>query len=494
MGDKRAAAAVAVLTVLAMLTGGSYAAERSEAAAPGTPDYSTAEAGNPFVDGSYADPDTAVYNNTYWVFATSSRPNEEQTYLDAFSSADLIHWTKHPNVLTTASVSWARRAVRAPAPIERNGKYFLYFAANDIQSSAETGGIGVAVADRPEGPYVDALGKPLIGQFVNGAQPIDQDVFIDADGQAYMYYGGRGHANVVKLNADMTSLGQFADGSTYKEITPSNYTGGAQMFKRNGKYYFMWSDSGSYAMSDSPTGPFTKAGTVLPQDPAVATGSGHNGVINVPGTDIWYLVYPRRPLGETDADHRELSYDRMSFNADGTIQSVTMRVKDNFADGNALGWTIYAGSWSVSDSRFKVASSAGGKAMLDTNFADLVYDAEVTVASGDGDAGVVFRATRLGGGADSYHGYYAGLSTSGRLVLGKAAYNWTQLASVPMAVTRGTTYHLRVEAIGSTIKVYAGDMSTPKITVKDASYASGADGVRVSNTAAGFGKISLAHP
>jgi hypothetical protein len=477
-----------------MLAGGAYAAQRSEAAAPRTPDYATAEAGNPFVDGWYADPDTAVYDNTYWVFPTSSRPHDEQTYLDAFSSPDLIHWTKHPNVLTTANVSWAHRAVGAPAPIERNGRYFLYFTANDLQNNAETGGIGVAVADRPEGPYVDALGRPLIGQVENGAQPIDQDVFIDTDGQAYLYYGGRGHANVVKLNADMISLGQFDDGSTYQEITPSKYTGGAQMFKRNGKYYFMWSDSGSYAMSDSPTGPFTKVGTVLQQDAAVATGSGHNGVINVPGTDIWYLVYHRRPLGETDADHRVLGYDRMSFNPDGTIRSVTMRVEDDFADGNALGWTIYAGSWSVSDSRFNVASSAGGKAMLDTNFADLVYDAEVTIASGDGDAGLVFRATKLGAGPDSYHGYYAGITASGSLVLGKAAYNWTQLASVPMAVTRGTTYHLRVEAIGSSIKVYAGDLVTPKITVKDASYRSGADGVRVFDTAAGFGKIAVAHP
>jgi hypothetical protein len=351
----------------------------------------------------------------------------------------------------------------------------------------------VAVADRPEGPYVDALGRPLIGQFENGAQPIDQDVFIDADGQTYMYYGGRGHANVVKLNDDMTSLGQFDDGSTYKEITSSDYTEGAQMFQRNGKYYLMWS-AGSYAMSDSPTGPFKKVGEVLQQDAAVATGSGRNGVINVPGTDIWYIVYDRRPLGDTDAGHRELSYDRMSFNPDGTIRRVTMQVKDDFADGNALGWKIYGGSWSVSGGRFTVASSSGGKALLDTNFADLVYDADVTIASGDGDAGVVFRATKLAVGTDRYHGYYAGLSTSGNLMLGKAADNWTQLASVPMSVTRGATYHLRVEAIGSSIKVYAGDMSTPKISVTDPSYRSGADGVRVFNTAAGFGRVSVARP
>lgn len=74
-------------------------------------------------------------------------------------------------MLSTESVSWARRAMWAPAPVERNGRYYLYFAANDIQGDDELGGIGVAVADRPEGPYTDALGHPLIGQVHYGAQP-----------------------------------------------------------------------------------------------------------------------------------------------------------------------------------------------------------------------------------------------------------------------------------------------------------------------------------
>ncbi|RSM85944.1 DUF1080 domain-containing protein [Kibdelosporangium aridum] len=465
------------------------------------PDYSTAEAGNPFVDGWYADPDVAVYNNTYWVFPTSSRPYEEQTYLDAFSSPDLINWTKHSNVLTTANVSWAHKAVWAPAPVQRNGKYYLYFAANDIQSNSELGGIGVAVADRPEGPYTDAIGRPLISQFVNGAQPIDQDVFIDTDGQAYMYYGGWGHANVVKLNPDMTSLGRFADGTTYKEITPSNYTEGPQMLKRDGKYYLMWSEdywggpnySVSYAMSDSPTGPFTRIGRVLSQDPAVARGSGHNSVLTIPGTDVWYIVYHRRPLSRTDINHRQISYDRMYFNADGTIQPVTMKVKDNFQDRNAVGWTTYGGSWSASSSRYDTSASFGGKALLDTNFSNFVQDADVTPRSANGDSGVVFRASQPATGTDSYRGYYAGISASGRVLLGKANNNWTPLASVPMTIRPGTSYRLRVEAVGSSIKVYVDDMSTPKIVTTDTSYTSGANGVRVFNTAAGFDNISITH-
>ncbi|WP_246367615.1 family 43 glycosylhydrolase [Kibdelosporangium persicum] len=465
------------------------------------PDYSTAEAGNPFVDGWYADPDVAVYNNTYWVFPTSSRPYEEQTYLDAFSSRDLVNWTKHPNVLTTANVSWANKAVWAPAPVQRNGKYYLYFAANDIQSNAELGGIGVAVADRPEGPYTDAIGRPLISQFVNGAQPIDQDVFIDSDGQAYMYYGGWGHANIVKLNTDMISLGRFDDGTVYKEITPSNYTEGAQMLKRNGKYYLMWSEdywggpnySVSYAMSDSPTGPFTGMGKVLSQDPAVARGSGHNSVLNIPGTDIWYIVYHRRPLSRTDINHRQIAYDRMYFNADGTIQPVSMKVKDNFEDRNAVGWTTYGGSWSASSGRYAAGNSFGGKALLDTNFTNFVQDADVTVKSAGGDGGIVFRVTQPGTGTDAYRGYYAGITATGRVLLGKADNNWTPLASAPMTIRPGTSYHLRVEAVGPSIKVYVNDVTTPKITTSDTSYTNGSNGVRVFNTAATFDNISIAH-
>jgi hypothetical protein len=487
---------VAAVALSMLLVGGLPA---GAAPASRAPDYSTSEAGNPFVDGWYADPDVAIYGGKYWVFPTASRPYEEQTYLDAFSSPDLVHWTKHPNVLTTARVSWANKAVWAPAPIERNGKYYLYFAANDIQSNAELGGIGVAVADRPEGPYADAIGRPLISQFVNGAQPIDQDVFIDSDGQAYMYYGGWGHSNVVKLNEDMTSLGTFADGTTYKEITPQNYVEGPQMFKRGGKYYFMWSEGGwtgpnyavSYAISDSPTGPFTRIDRVLGQDPAVARGSGHNSVLNIPGTDIWYIVYHRRPLSRTGANDRQLSYDRMYFNADGTIQPVTMLVKDNFADRDAVGWKTYGGSWSSAAGRYDTSASLGGKALLDTNFTDFVQDADVTLRATSGDAGVVFRVTQPAVGTDSYRGYYAGVTASGRVVLGKADGRWTPLASAP--IRSGGRHHLRVEAVGSTIKVYVDDMSAPRITVTDTSYASGANGVRVFSTGASFDDFSVAH-
>ena len=287
--------------------------------------------GNPIFKGWYADPEGAVLDGQYWVFPTYSADFDDQTFMDAFSSPDLVTWSKHPRVLDKKDVSWARRAMWAPAVMHANGKYYLFFSANDVHEG-EVGGIGVATASRPEGPYKDALGKPLINEIVNGAQPIDQFVFRDDDGQYYMYYGGWGHCNVAKMSPDLMSIVPFADGSKFREVTPENYVEGPFMLKRKGKYYFMWSEGGwggpdycvAYAIADSPFGPFRRVGKILQQDPAVATGAGHHSVIQVPGKDEYYIVYHRRPLTETGRDCRETCIDRLYFDKQGNIVPVKM--------------------------------------------------------------------------------------------------------------------------------------------------------------------------
>ncbi len=286
-------------------------------------------AGNPVFPGWYADPEGIIFGNRYWIYPTYSAPFDEQVFMDAFSSPDLVTWTKHPRIIDTTRIKWARRALWAPAVIEKGGKYYLFFGANDVHEG-EVGGIGVAVADRPEGPFTDYLGKPLIGQIHNGAQPIDQFVFRDADGQYYMVYGGWSHCNIARLKEDFTGFEPFPDGQTFREITPEGYVEGPFMFKRDGKYYFMWSEGGwggphysvAYAVADSPLGPFKRMGKILQQDPKVATGAGHHSVIQVPGKDLWYVVYHRRPLGETDANHRVTCIDRLYFDAQGGIKPV----------------------------------------------------------------------------------------------------------------------------------------------------------------------------
>lgn len=289
---------------------------------------------NPVLDGWYADPEAAVFGNTYWIYPTFSAPYDQQTFFDAFSSPDLVTWTKHARVLDTRAIKWARRAMWAPSVIEKDGRYFFFFGANDIQSDKELGGIGVAVGDSPAGPFKDHLGKPLVDKFHNGAQPIDQFVFKDADGTHYLVYGGWRHCNIAKLNADFSGFTPLPGGETFKEITPEKYVEGPFMFLKDGKYYLMWSEGGwtgpdysvAYAIGDSPLGPFKRIARVLEQDARIATGAGHHSVLRVPGkggaAEAWFAVYHRRPLGRKGANERVTCINRMEFDEDGKIKPI----------------------------------------------------------------------------------------------------------------------------------------------------------------------------
>lgn len=300
---------------------------------------SNLSSGNPLFPGWYADPEGVVLESKYWIFPTFSDKYDKQVFFDAFSSHDLVNWTKHSRILDTAAVKWVRRALWAPAVIEKDKKYFLFFGANDIQNNNEYGGIGVAVSDKPSGPYKDYLGKPLIDKIINGAQPIDQFVYKDND-TYYIIYGGWRHCNIAKLKNDFTGFETFADGDTFKSVTPEGYVEGPFMFKRNNKYYFMWSEGGwtgpdysvAYAIADSPLGPFKRIGKILQQDPTIATGAGHHSIINVPGTDRWYIIYHRRPKGETEANFRVTCIERMHFDEQGLIVPVKITLEGVKAD------------------------------------------------------------------------------------------------------------------------------------------------------------------
>lgn len=288
--------------------------------------------GNPLFEGWYADPEGIIYDDTYWIYPTWSKPFHEQVFFDCFSSKDLVTWEKHPRIIDTTEVKWATNAMWAPSVISKDGKYYFFFGANNIQKNGQPGGIGVAVADKPEGPYKDLLGKALIDTIVNHAQPIDQFVFRDNDSTYYMYYGGWGHCNMVKLSNDFKSIVPFEDGTLYKEVTPKNYVEGPFMFKKNGKYYFMWSEGGwtgpdysvAYAIADTPFGPFNREAKILQQDSTVARGAGHHSVIIKPETDEYYIVYHRRPLGETNGNYRVTCIDKMTFDKNGHINPVRM--------------------------------------------------------------------------------------------------------------------------------------------------------------------------
>ena len=316
---------------------------------------------NPVVAGWYADPEVRIFAGRYWLYPTYSdhgakpevlkrfsaqqkaarqrrsvRPSYKmQTFFDAFSSPDLVHWTKNEHVFDVRNAAWAAYAIWAPSVLAVNKRYYMFFSANDIQGDAELGGIGLAVSDHPGGPFKDVIGKPLIGAFHNGAQPIDPFAYRDRDGQVYLFYGGWRHCNVVRLSADLKRLVPFADGTTYKEVTPPGYVEGSFMIERHGVYYLMWSEgdwtgpdySVGYATAPSPTGPFKPMGKILSQDLRIARGAGHNSVVNVPGTDDWYIVYHRRPLNTDRGEHRQIAIDRLVFAADGHIEPVVMTNK-----------------------------------------------------------------------------------------------------------------------------------------------------------------------
>ncbi|WP_326583693.1 family 43 glycosylhydrolase [Streptomyces sp. NBC_00481] len=280
---------------------------------------------SPVLPGLYADPDVKYMNGRYWIYPTTDGfAGWSGTRFKALSSKDLVHWKDHGQILDLGpDVTWADKNAWAPAIAERDGTYYFYFCAE--------GNIGVAVADSPAGPFKDALGKPLVAKGRFGGQAIDPSVFVDDDGQAYLYWGnGRGY--VVPLNDDMVSF----DPTAVKDITPDNYREGSFVIKRKGTYYFMWSEDDTrsenyhvaYATGPSPLGPWTKRGTILSKRPEYGIlATGHHSVVTAPGTDDWYMVYhrfalngPGRPGG--DGTHRETTVDRMEFAADGTIRPV----------------------------------------------------------------------------------------------------------------------------------------------------------------------------
>lgn len=280
-------------------------------------------------NGWYADPEARIYEGRYFVYATRSAAYERQLNVDAFSSSDGKVWQKHEGIIKTEDFPNIVKAVWAPTAIEKNGKYYLIFAVNDIQSDAEHGGLEIAVSDKPEGPFERFTEKTLVDKFINGAQPIDAHLFKDDDGKIYLYYGGWGHCNVCIMNDEMNGFVPFDVGEVFKEITPLDYREGPCMFKKDGKYYFSWSRGNwtddtygvCYCIADSPVGPFSEGEIILSTDMSVAKAPGHHGFFE--DKEEWFIVYHRRPLEEYDCNCRILCIDRMKFN-DGKIEKIIM--------------------------------------------------------------------------------------------------------------------------------------------------------------------------
>jgi beta-xylosidase len=280
--------------------------------------------GNPVFPGWYADPELHYFAGRYYIYPTTSRRFAEQTYFECFSSDDLTNWRNEGVILDFKDVPWSTNyAAWAPSVAEKNGKYYFYFSAGD------GAGIGVAVSDSPAGPFRDAIGIPLVSGYPFGAQAIDAHCFMDDDGKAYLYFGGHRVCVVAPLVETMLAVHRAP-----RNITPApGYVEGPFMIKRRGKYYLMWSEGGwadhsylaAYGVADNPYGPFEYGGKILENNPEVANGAGHHSVLKLPGTDDeWVICYHRRPLTETDGNHRVVCIDRLVFREDGSIAPVTL--------------------------------------------------------------------------------------------------------------------------------------------------------------------------
>ncbi len=272
----------------------------------------------PALEGFTADPSIRVFGDTYYLYPTSDRPNWMTTDFSVWSSKDLVKWKKERMVLDVANdLKWANIKAWAPDAIERNGTYYFYFSADHK--------IGVATAKSPTGPFIDALGAPLL---VRTAQmttnTIDPYPFIDDDGQAYLYWGNGDEANAYKLKPDMVTV----EGEVHR-IPMKDFREGVVVFKRQGKYYFMWSidDARSpnyrvgWGTADSPLGP-VKAATknfIVLQKNGAAVGTAHHSVVQVPGTDRWYVAYHRHAIPDGNGYQRQTVLAKMTFDADGNI-------------------------------------------------------------------------------------------------------------------------------------------------------------------------------
>lgn len=282
---------------------------------------------NPIVEGWYADPEARKYGDKYYIYVTAGPA------LTAFSSTDLVHWEKHEGIFLREEFPHVHKCIWAPTVIEKNGKYYLIFASNDIHSDDEEGGLEIAVADTPEGPFHALIEGSLVSKFHNGAQPIDAHLFKDDDGTVWLYYGGWRHCNVCRMKEDMTGIDTLEEGSEemFREITPDDYVEAPCMIKDHGRYYFMWSagdwTKGSYrvnyTVSDSPISGFKGATTVLSSQLPLAEGPGHHGYLYLPEKETYVILYHRRIPGDTVPSHRILCMDRMNLHG-GVIDPVIM--------------------------------------------------------------------------------------------------------------------------------------------------------------------------
>lgn len=288
-------------------------------------------ADNPIVQNIYtADPAPMIYNDRVYLF--TGHDEDGASYFDMrnwhlFSTNDMANWLHHGEVMNLSVFSWADQNAWAGQVVQRNNKFYFYIP---IRRRGGSMAIGVAVSDSITGPYRDALGKPL----VENAE-IDPTVFIDDNGQAYLYWGNP-NLWYIKLNQDMIS---YSGGLSKVELTtagfgprpspsaarPAAYEEGPWLFKRNGLYYMLYaanccSEDLRYSTGPSATGPWTYRGLLMATEGRSFTN--HPGYIEYKGQP--YFFYHNGALDGGSGYARSVAVESFKFNSDGTIPQMRM--------------------------------------------------------------------------------------------------------------------------------------------------------------------------
>ena len=282
---------------------------------------------NPIIRDQFtADPTARVFNGKVYLYPSHDiRAPESFARKDwfcmedyhVFSSSSLTDWTDHGVIVSQDKVEWVNPtsfSMWAPDCVEKNGKYYFYFPAN-----IKTGkgfGIGVAIADKPEGPYVPQK-EPIAN--VRG---IDPCVFIDKNGQAYIYYS-LNRIFAASLKDNMTEL--ESEPVVLGDLPAKGLVEGPFFFERNGKYYLTFPhvenkiERLEYAMGDNPLGPFKVTGVIMDETP-MGTWTNHHSLVQYNGQ--WYLFYHQSAYSPKFDKNRSVCIDSLFFNEDGTIRKV----------------------------------------------------------------------------------------------------------------------------------------------------------------------------
>jgi len=293
--------------------------------------FQPARAQNPIITTQFtADPTARVFGDRVYLYPSHdilAKPGKGRAGwfvmedYHVFSSANLTDWTDHGVIVTQNKVPWVQPdsySMWAPDCVLRNGKYYFYFPSTPRDTTGGRGfRIGVAVADKPTGPFVPQAAP------IASVRGIDPNVFIDHDGQAYLYWS-QGNIYGAKLKENMLELA--AEPKTLGELPTQGLKEGPYLFERKGIYYLTYphvankTERLEYATSTSPLGPFTVKGVIMDES-STGCWTNHHSLVQV--KNQWYLFYHHNDLSPKFDKSRSVRIDSLSFAADGSINKVT---------------------------------------------------------------------------------------------------------------------------------------------------------------------------